>query len=173
LSRLGKSLDFKTDFTDKFRNNKKEIACCHGNKEHIFFGFNKLPGSWKTEKWLNIISMKFPIDRIPSCLILEFWDSGRIMAVGHWSKSQIRDSRIFSSSPWNFWSILKIWDFGRIGEWAIDADDHETNAKNVPGAETFRRSSLMFDSDSRNSSYALKSVFSKGRVLVKARILDS
>jgi hypothetical protein len=30
-----------------------------------------------------IISMKFPVDRIPSCLIFEFWDSGRIMAVGH------------------------------------------------------------------------------------------
>jgi hypothetical protein len=28
--------------------------------------------------------MKFPIDRIPSCLIFEFWNSGRIMAVGHW-----------------------------------------------------------------------------------------
>jgi hypothetical protein len=31
----------------------------------------------------------------------------------------------------------------------------------------------MFHSDSRNSSYALKSVFSKERVLVKAQILDS
>jgi hypothetical protein len=27
--------------------------------------------------------MKFPIDRIPSCLIFELWDFGRIMAVGH------------------------------------------------------------------------------------------
>jgi hypothetical protein len=26
--------------------------------------------------------MKFPIDRIPSCPILKFWDFGRIMAVG-------------------------------------------------------------------------------------------
>jgi hypothetical protein len=26
--------------------------------------------------------MKFPIDRIPSCPILNFWDLGRIMAIG-------------------------------------------------------------------------------------------
>jgi hypothetical protein len=26
--------------------------------------------------------MKFPIDRIPSCPILKFWDLGRIMTVG-------------------------------------------------------------------------------------------
>jgi hypothetical protein len=31
--------------------------------------------------------MKFPIDRIPSCPILKFWDLGRIMAVGqNWLK---------------------------------------------------------------------------------------
>jgi hypothetical protein len=29
--------------------------------------------------------MKFPIDRIPSCPILKFWDFGRIMAIGHCS----------------------------------------------------------------------------------------
>jgi hypothetical protein len=58
-----------------------------------------------TEKLLCFISMKFSIDRIPSCLILEFWDFGQIMAKGHWVKSQNRDSRVFSSSPWNFWSI--------------------------------------------------------------------
>jgi hypothetical protein len=34
-----------------------------------------------------IISMKFPIDRIPSCLKHEFWDFGRIMDLGHWAKS--------------------------------------------------------------------------------------
>jgi hypothetical protein len=60
--------------------------------------------------------MKFPIDRIPSCLIFEFWNFGRILAVGHWTKSQNRDSRIFSSSPWNFWSIeynhALYWKFG-------------------------------------------------------------
>jgi hypothetical protein len=49
--------------------------------------------------------MKFPIDRIPSCLVFEFWDFGRIMAVGQWAKSQNRDSRVFSLSPWSFWSI--------------------------------------------------------------------
>jgi hypothetical protein len=49
--------------------------------------------------------MKFPIDRIPSCLIFEFRDFCRIMAVGHLAKSQNRFSRVFSSSPWKFWSI--------------------------------------------------------------------
>jgi hypothetical protein len=62
--------------------------------------------------------MKFPIDRIPSCLIFEFWDFGRIMVVGHWVKSQNRDSRVFSSSPWNFWSIehnhTLYWKFGTL-----------------------------------------------------------
>jgi hypothetical protein len=81
-----------------------QFACCHGCRERIFLVFYKLPGSWKSAKWLFIISMKFPID-IPSCLTFEFWDFGRIMALCHWVKSQNRDSRIFSSSPWNFWSI--------------------------------------------------------------------
>jgi hypothetical protein len=49
--------------------------------------------------------MKFQIDRIPSCFILEFWDLGWIMAVGHWTKSQNWYSLVFSSSPWIFWSI--------------------------------------------------------------------
>jgi hypothetical protein len=80
--------------------------------------FYKLPGSWKSAKWLFIISMKFPIDRIPSCLIFVFWDFDRIIAVGHWTKSQNRDSRVFSSSPWNFWSIehnhALYWKFGTL-----------------------------------------------------------
>jgi hypothetical protein len=67
---------------------------------------------------IMIISMKFPIDRTPSCLIFEFWDFGRIMAVDHWAKSQNRDSRVFSSSPWNFWSIehnhALYWKFGTL-----------------------------------------------------------
>jgi hypothetical protein len=62
--------------------------------------------------------MKFPIDRIPSCLIFEFWDFGRIMAVGHSTKSQNRDCRVFFSSPWNFWSIehnhALYWKFGTL-----------------------------------------------------------
>jgi hypothetical protein len=45
-----------------FMLNKKEIACCHENREHIFLVFNKLPGSLKSAKLLFIISMKFPID---------------------------------------------------------------------------------------------------------------
>jgi hypothetical protein len=52
-------------------------------------------GSWNRAKWLFIISMKFPIDRIPSCFIFEFRDFGRIMAVGHWTKSQNWGSRVF------------------------------------------------------------------------------
>jgi hypothetical protein len=62
--------------------------------------------------------MEFTIDRIPSCPIFEFWDFGRIMAVGHWVKSQNRGSRIFSSSPLNFWSIehnhALYWKFGTL-----------------------------------------------------------
>jgi hypothetical protein len=93
------------------------MACCHENREHIFLVFNKLPGSWNRAKWLFIISMKFPIDRIPSCFRFEFWEFDRIMAVGHWVKSQNRDSRVFSSSPWNFWSIehhALYWKFGTL-----------------------------------------------------------
>jgi hypothetical protein len=62
--------------------------------------------------------MKFLIGRVPSCLIIEFWDSGRIMVVGHWAKSQNRDSQVFSRSPWNFWSIeynhALYWKFGTL-----------------------------------------------------------
>jgi hypothetical protein len=63
--------------------------------------------------------MKFPIDKKPSCLIFEFRDFGRIMAVGHWAKSQNRVFWVFSSSPWNFWSIehnhALYWKFGTLG----------------------------------------------------------
>jgi hypothetical protein len=62
--------------------------------------------------------MKLPIDRIPSCVILDFLDFGRIMAVGHWAEPQNRDSRVFSSSAWNFWSIeynhALYWKFGTL-----------------------------------------------------------
>jgi hypothetical protein len=63
--------------------------------------------------------MKFPIDRIPSYLTFEFWDIGRIMAVGHLTKSQNRGFRVYSSSPWNLWSIEHIylyWKFGTLAE---------------------------------------------------------
>jgi hypothetical protein len=64
---------------------KKCAPYFRGNTQvPIYLVFDKLPGS-----------MKFPNDRIPSCLIFEFWDFGRIMAVGHWVKSQNRDSRVF------------------------------------------------------------------------------
>jgi hypothetical protein len=64
--------------------------------------------------------MKFPIDRIPSCPILKFWDLDRIMAVGQ-KRLKIVILAIFNimkflnnrvpSCP-----ILEIWDFGRIRE---------------------------------------------------------
>jgi hypothetical protein len=63
----------------------------------VYFCF--LRAAEKVQNDFFVISMKFPIDRIPSCLIFEFWDFGRIMAVGHWAKSQNRGSRVFSLSP--------------------------------------------------------------------------
>jgi hypothetical protein len=62
--------------------------------------------------------MKFPIDRIPSCPILKFWDFGRIMAVGqNWLKIVIlaffyHHYEISEPSC----PILEKWDFGRIRE---------------------------------------------------------
>jgi hypothetical protein len=51
-------------------------------------------------------------------LIFEFWDFGRIMAVGHWTKSQNWWFTGFSSSPWNFWSKehnhALYWKFGTL-----------------------------------------------------------
>jgi hypothetical protein len=32
--------------------------------------------------WLDTGQLKFPIERIPSCPILKFWDFGHIIAVG-------------------------------------------------------------------------------------------
>jgi hypothetical protein len=46
----------------------------HGSKEHIFWVHGlefKILGFF-------IISMKFTIDRVPSCPIFEIWDFGRI-----------------------------------------------------------------------------------------------
>jgi hypothetical protein len=104
-----------------FKLNKKEIPCCHGNREDIFW-FSAIYGCWNNAKCLFIISMKFSIDRIP-CLKFEFWDFGRIMAVGHWTKSQNRDSRVFSSSPRNFWSIehnhALYWNLGLWPDWGV------------------------------------------------------
>jgi hypothetical protein len=46
------------------------------------------------------------------------WPFVRIMAVGHWTKSQNRDSWVFSSSPWIFWSKehnhALYWKFGTL-----------------------------------------------------------
>jgi hypothetical protein len=96
-------------------NRKLRVATKIGS---TFFWFLQVTGQLKSCKWLFIFSMKFPIDRIPSCFIFKFWDFGRIMAVGHWVKSQNRDSRVFSSSPWNFWSIehnhALYWKFGTL-----------------------------------------------------------
>jgi hypothetical protein len=68
--------------------------------------------------------MKFSIDTIPSGFIFEFRDFGWILTVGHWAQFKNRDSRVFSSSPWNFWSIehnhALFWKFGTdwgVGHW--------------------------------------------------------
>jgi hypothetical protein len=87
-------------------------------RAHFFCFLNKLPGSRKSAKCLFIISMKFPIDRIIMPYLLKFWDFGQIMAMDHCAKSQNRDSRVFSSSPWNFWFIglnhALYWKFGTL-----------------------------------------------------------
>jgi hypothetical protein len=120
--------------------------------------------------WRNIFSLySFYIfdffltrERIPSCLVFEFWP----WAIGPRLKIEI--PRLFSSSPWNFWSIeynhALYWKFGTMA-WLGSRPRHRSRwpwvqQKNIPGAETFRRSPHMFNSDGRNSSYAQKSVFS-------------
>jgi hypothetical protein len=44
---------------------------------------SQLLGSWKTKIYIFITSMKFTINRIPSCPILNFWDFGQIIALGN------------------------------------------------------------------------------------------
>jgi hypothetical protein len=46
----------------------------HGSKEHIF----ECRGSNSRFFGFFIISMKFPIDRVPTCLLFGIWDFGRI-----------------------------------------------------------------------------------------------
>jgi hypothetical protein len=81
--------------------------------------------SYRT-KLLLIISLKFSIDRIPSRLLLKFWDFGRIMVVGQVSKSifsgfyhhrQISDSKSII--------VPYIENLGLWPEKATGADDHE------------------------------------------------
>jgi hypothetical protein len=66
--------------------------------------------------------------------------------------------------------ILEFWVFGRIRQWATGADDHMSQIQNNHCAETLLTSNelLNVQFDSRNSSYARKSVFFLARVLVKA-----
>jgi hypothetical protein len=65
--------------------------------------------------------MKFPIDRIPSCPSLKFWDLGRIMAVGQ-NRLKIMNLEFFTfimkflNDRVPSCHILEIWDFGRIRE---------------------------------------------------------
>jgi hypothetical protein len=56
------------------RSNKQEIPCTT-EVSSIFFGCT---GSNSRFLCFFIINMKFPIDRVPSCLIFEIWDFGRI-----------------------------------------------------------------------------------------------
>jgi hypothetical protein len=54
--------------------NKQEIPCTTEARS-TFFGCTD-----SNSRFLSffIISMKFPIDRVPSCLVFEIWDFGRI-----------------------------------------------------------------------------------------------
>jgi hypothetical protein len=73
-----------------------------------FFGFQQFTGQLQSCKMIiyDYLSSAWNFRSIEyHHTIFEFWDFGRIMAMEHWTKSQNRDSRVFSSSPWNFWSI--------------------------------------------------------------------
>jgi hypothetical protein len=48
---------------------------------------------------------------------------------------------------------FEIWDFGRIGEWAIGAADHGIITPYVSHAKTFQTSPHKFNSIQENSSY--------------------
>jgi hypothetical protein len=61
-----------------------------------------LPRKQRAHFWFLVIyraAEKVQYDYLSSasCLIVEFWDFGMIMAAGHWIKRQNRDSQIFSS----------------------------------------------------------------------------
>jgi hypothetical protein len=82
-----------------------------------FLVVGQLSGSWKSKILFWIISMKFPIDRIPSCPILKFLDFGRIMAVGQ-NRLKIVILDFFLPSLWNFWTIeyhhALYWKYGTL-----------------------------------------------------------
>jgi hypothetical protein len=69
--------------------------------------------------------MKFPIDRIPSCPILKFWDFDHIMAAGQ-NRLKFFFTIIikFLNDRVPSCPILEIWGFGRIREKAIGAGEH-------------------------------------------------
>jgi hypothetical protein len=54
------------------------------------------------------------------------------------------------------WTIFDFWDFGQIG---TGAEDHLFQAQNNLCAESFSMSLFMFNSGSRNSSFAQKIIF--------------
>jgi hypothetical protein len=107
------------------KNKKSKFYQAIRNQNQIFHGFNpesttetsglKFPRDFETPK-LRVLQKTYEITpevsverkpekfsksrakknySVPSCLIFEFWDFGRIMAVGHWTKSQNRDSWVF------------------------------------------------------------------------------
>jgi hypothetical protein len=126
-----------------------------------FFWFSKnLPGNCNRAKWLFIICIKFPIDRTPSCLIFEFQDFGRIMDVGHWPSLKIKILWFFHhqheiSDPKRI-IMPYIENLGLGPDWGVG---HRlrwpwVHTQNILGAETFRRSPHIINSDNRNSSYA-------------------
>jgi hypothetical protein len=69
------------------------------------------------------ISIKFLIERVPSCRIFEFWDFGRIMAI---EPMEHKGSKLGFMGFFNIsikfliervpsCRIFEFWDFGRIG----------------------------------------------------------
>jgi Serine carboxypeptidase S28 len=57
--------------------------------ENRYYGINrKLRVATKIGSTFFWFLTSYKIDRIPSCLIFEFRDFSRIIAVGHWTKSQ-------------------------------------------------------------------------------------
>jgi hypothetical protein len=48
---------------------------------------------------------------------------------------------------------FEIWDFGRIGEWAIDAADHGITTPYFSHAKTFQTNPNKFNSIQKNPNY--------------------
>jgi hypothetical protein len=101
------------------KSNKKEIPCCHGNREHIFWLFV----SWQKEKLLvgsYSVSIFWSTEHYHGILV--FWDFGRIMVI---KPMEHRGSKLGSMGFFNnsikfliervpSLRIFEFWDFGWI-----------------------------------------------------------